>query len=169
MIVMVLKSGKLKKKYDEIKIIFLIILLLIGAVLVELVMLYTPTSVFLPHFLGTYSLYIIICFICIHLLVGSRLLFIIKHPYNKDTIDENDPYYNEYFNNIHISDFIDKQQKKTMQLYNQNFNQNKRKSSNQKQNNDKSTTSSIENDPIANNPNNYFFNRSLEMLKQPDV
>jgi len=160
MIIMVAKSGKFSKKFGEIRIIFLIILLLGGIVSMEVVMIYSSTTTYSKNFFFIFLVNFIISCICIYLLVGSRLIFIMKHPQNPEELDESNSFYHEYFSSLHISDFIDKKYFQSHPMI--TFKPKEKIRS--KKNSNSATRTVVENDPIANNPNNYFFNKGLELL-----
>ncbi len=88
-----------------------------------------------------------------------------KHPHNPDELNENNSFYHEYFSNLHISDFIDKKyfQNHPMISFKPKDKTKKGKAKSP------STQNIIENDPIANNPNNFFFNKGLELLSNEPV
>jgi len=169
MILMVARSGKFSKKFDEIRIIFLIILLLGGIVSMEVVMIYSSSTNYSKNFFFIFSVNFIISCICIYLLVGSRLLFIMKHPQRPDELDENNSFYHEYFSSLHISDFIDKKYFQSHPMITFKPKKEKLKSKRGRSTNNGNRTVVIENDPIANNPNNYFFNKGLELLNSGHV
>eukprot|EP00833_Pecoramyces_ruminatium_P006366 jgi/Orpsp1_1/1180398/evm.model.c7180000073244.1 len=156
--IMIKKTGKISKKFGEVKFIYSILYIFIAETVTVFITYYVPYQnnyifIFLSCFYG------ISCIICIYLLVGSRLLYIVKHPDNQESSTNEGPISN-YPTTIDIVDFIPShlENEKHSYLFN---NKNKMKSS--------SSDSQIEDDPITNNPNNIFFNRSLEMLNQPDL
>jgi len=156
---MIIKTGKVSKKFDEYKLIYVIIALLIISIVIEWIFFSLPAKHFTIYYLIVCCVYILCCIICIYLLVGSRLIYVIRHPLTKEAPD-GAKRSEDYFNILDIADYLPKDneslRRKHRHIFNHQFS-----SSN-------SSLTMVENDPITSNPNNYFFNRGLEMLNRLD-
>ncbi len=152
---MIIKTGKASKKFDEYKLIYLILFLLIISIVIEWIFFTLPSKHFSIYYLVVCCAYILCCTICIYLLLASRLSYVIKHPVAKDR-----PYeikgIDNYFNILDIADYLPKASESFRKKHHHYFNNNLSSSS--------SSMTAVENDPISSNPNNFFFNRGLEML-----
>jgi len=103
--VLTLKTIKVSKKFGEVKFILFIALLLFGSIIYEITFIYLATFNFdnIIYFFFSHILYLISSILCIYLLVGSRIIYLMRHHQKRD-ISKND---NEYFDNIvNIVDFI---------------------------------------------------------------
>ncbi|OUM57649.1 hypothetical protein PIROE2DRAFT_64881 [Piromyces sp. E2] len=158
---MIIKTRKTSKKYDEIKILYITFVLSVVSIVMEWIYFSIPSKNFSIYFSIICFIYMFTCILCIYLLVGSRLIYVIKHPVNSDSPTE-DNNHNDYFNVVDISDFIPGKKgngkKKNTALYDTEDTLNPTNS-----------IVAIPNDEfILNNPNNYFFNQSLEKLSKPE-
>eukprot|EP00833_Pecoramyces_ruminatium_P012416 jgi/Orpsp1_1/1186448/evm.model.d7180000050659.1 len=156
-IYMVRKSGKASKKFDEVKFIYVILIIMFVAFLLSAFFIYVKKTIYFLILCGIYALS---CGVCIYLLVGSRLLYIAKHP--QDSFNSEHSFQN-YFNIIDIADFLPMKKGKEKNSDDCKFNKNKLK--NLKKNSN-SSINSIDDDPNINNPNNIFFYQGLAMLNQ---
>jgi len=165
---MMFKTGKASKKYDEIKILYVSIVLLIVSILMEWIYFLIPAKNFTVLFSIVCFTYMFTSIFCIYLLVGSRLIYVIKHPYNPEDANE-DNTYNDYLNVIDISDFVSSKNNKKRK---NKFSKEKEKFSYSNEytfnNSNSIATTIMDNDSILNHPNNFFFNQSLEMLSKSE-
>jgi len=167
MIIMTVKTIKVSKKFGEVKYILFIVVLLFSSMLSEghyIILSMMGKDSY--YYLILHVIYIIFCLGCVYLLVGYRLIYIKKHPIKNGTYKGND-INNDYFNTtINIVDFIPlkKELIKNYPFFNRS-----------KSNNEQGTFFVVKDDhqnepidpsdPIANNPNNYFFNQALKKME----
>ncbi|ORY23167.1 hypothetical protein LY90DRAFT_515162 [Neocallimastix californiae] len=107
-------------------------------------------------FFGAFALYIVGSLCSVYILVGSKLTYIRKHPNENENTFSNK-------NNLNISDFIPSNIK---ELKNKDFLSKRETKKSKSDNHEKSSSTEDEYDHITNDPNNYFFNKTLENLSR---
>ncbi|ORX83896.1 hypothetical protein BCR32DRAFT_266687 [Anaeromyces robustus] len=162
MIVMTIKTIQVSRKFGEVKFILFIVLLLFASVVYEITFIFLATFNFnnIYLFAIAHGVYLISSLYCAYLLVGSRLLYIRKHPIKNGTYKGNSVY-NDYFNTtINLADFIPlkkdlkKDYNKDMDREDEKINKNKNKNRN-RSNSSNSHGSNYNNEYINNYINGY--------------
>jgi len=154
MLIMIITLGKTSIRFNEYKFIIIILLIFIFTNILYCILPYLPRKNFEFYYLILSILYFILHTLCIYLLVGSRLLYIYKHPYSNE---ENFYSINPFKCPINLSDFVSLDSYKNKSLFKKNSTKVK----------DKNSYPSVsDNDSFLNNPNNYFFNYTLKHLNK---
>jgi len=169
MLVMTIKTIKVSRQYGEVRYVLFILFLLFSSLLYEFIfIILIHESKGTTIFLISHAIYMCSCLCCAYLLVGHRLIYVLKHPIKNNMYQGND-INNDYFNNtLNIIDFIPL--KKTGNCPFSFFKKNKNKG---KRDVNKEVFSVVKDceisfdDSITNNPNNYFFNQALKSLSRP--
>ncbi|KAG4086040.1 hypothetical protein H8356DRAFT_1736775 [Neocallimastix lanati (nom. inval.)] len=163
MLIMTVRTIKVSRQFGEVKYILFIVLLLFSSIIYEFI--YMSLMAILrsdTFYLIAHIVYMLCCLCCVYLLVGYRLIYVLKHPIKNGTYKGND-INNDYFNTtINIVDFIPLKKNRIGNF--PFFKQSKGHDSN-------GTFSIVKdedniNDPILSNPNNYFFNQALKLLDE---
>jgi len=148
---MTIRLGRKSQKYGRFNYIYIILFIVIAEVITRLIFgfLIYRHSIYII-FISLF--YISSCIICIYLLIGKRLLFVMNHPEDQ----------NDYFDSVNITNFIslNKEEKK----FYSNVNKIRHHKTNKNKNKNSKVTDEI--DLITINPDNIFFNRSLKLLNQ---
>ncbi|ORY30657.1 hypothetical protein LY90DRAFT_705431 [Neocallimastix californiae] len=162
MLIMMIKSGKATKKHSEVNFIYIIVLLLLISFVVQMAIIFLPQKSFSFTFLVVCIIYMSSCALCVYLLVGSRLLYIFKHPISGEKEDFN---FNNLYNIVEIADFVPLKNDGNNPYYVKDKLKNKNEYKHKK---NKYSRSHSDNPDyiISNNPNNFFFNQSLNIISQ---
>ncbi|KAG4086038.1 hypothetical protein H8356DRAFT_1013204 [Neocallimastix lanati (nom. inval.)] len=156
-VVMTIKSIKVTKKYHDMKYAIFVVLYYTASFLFESFCYNTLIPNFVVMTFSITILYIISSLFGIYLLIGSRLLSVYKQSKDQRELFENS--IKEL--NINIADFIPEMNKSSGKVKSIFTTFKKDKSKN---NSITEKDSSAIDDHIANNPNNFFFNRTLQNL-----
>ncbi|ORX77417.1 hypothetical protein BCR32DRAFT_302623 [Anaeromyces robustus] len=183
MLIMMIKSGKATKIFKEYRFIILIFVPYIFGFFLTLFIRDIPDSYYAIGYITAFLLFILFNLSCVYFLVGSRLLYIYRHIGSSESLNnidcenhhnnnnnnnnnnnKNENNFEDWNRNINnefanIADFIS-MKKDFNSSYWFNFSWLNNKNTKKKKNN----RISDDNDPIINNPNNYFFNESLENI-----
>ena len=153
--ILIIKSKKVSNKFNKIGFIYFIIIFTICSLMSEISYFFLNQGNFFGFF-GAFALYIVGSLCSVYILVGSKLTYIRKHPNENENTFSNK-------NNLNISDFIPSNIK---ELKNKDFLSKRETKKSKSDNHEKSSSTEDEYDHITNDPNNYFFNKTLENLSR---
>eukprot|EP00833_Pecoramyces_ruminatium_P005488 jgi/Orpsp1_1/1179520/evm.model.c7180000069679.1 len=166
--ILIKKTGKISKKYDEIKFIYTIVIHLAEGIIFGAILLCLPKENFTVYFLLVCTIYLFFSCYCVYLLVGRRLMYIIEHPMKQEES------INKY-NVLNIADFVPvRSNKKNHYSHSHShslsiFSKNRSMYHDPNQEDTLSMISEYRHDTISNNPNNYFFIQTLKRLNNQSI
>eukprot|EP00833_Pecoramyces_ruminatium_P013615 jgi/Orpsp1_1/1187647/evm.model.d7180000059197.1 len=151
--IMIIKTGSISKQYGQFKFIYVLVIIFIVDWTVWTILPEIPYKGYFVFYILLLTSFMITYAISIYYLVGSKLLYIFNHSMELDSLNSGD----DHNKAANLSYFVP-------ELKNEINNINAKSS--QRASNRISSDLTFSEDEIDNNPNNLFFNISLQMINK---